>query len=588
MKLESPAPGDQSLTSSSIDLLDSFFSVEKVDGSLNGIFTDIIKNSITFIGANTIKVLMLRAAISQPPFLFNRSMDKFYGLLRVQSYDYSEQEILDVIKSLKKINDFYYNREVKVEHGLVPTYQMLRLTAWNTVERTVSDHPDVMLPLVRSYLEDKVNQLIGMIAPQIEVEDDTVLNGLPSYTAWREKDETLSHAELHYHHLTKQMHDDASNGNTSRFQEYLLQHQVDVNSFANSSGDTALMLAAKKGRADVVTALLEAGANPNATNDVGMTALMWAAWNGHVNVLDALLENGASINATNNHGDTALRLAAECGYFNVVARLLELDGIHVNATDGFGKTALMCAAWNGHVDVVKALLAAGADVNATRNGGMTALMLAAECGHVEVVKALLENGASINATDNRGMTALMMAAKCGHVEVVKALLNVPNIMLNATDNDGMTALMLAAVGGHVEVVKALLENGASINATDNDGMTALMLAAVGGRVDNDVGMTPLIWAAVGGRVDNDVGMTPLIWAAQTSAAREGRVNVVEALLAAGADVNSRDKSGMSALDYAQQRGHASIVALIQQHLSHLSAESLDDAKASSSESRPRP
>ena len=55
-----------------------------------------------------------------------------------------------------------------------------------------------------------------------------------------------------------------------------------------------------------------------------------------------------------------------------------------------------------------------------------------------------------------------------------------------------------------------------------------------------------------------------------------------------ADFNSRDKSGMSALDYAQQRGHASIVALIEQHLSHLSGESLDDAKASSSVSSPGP
>ena len=487
MKRVKPAPGDQSLTSSSIDLLNSFFSValdpySDYGGSLQGVLTDTIKNSISFIGARTIKIMMLRAAISQPPLLFNRLLDKFYGLFRVQSdndslnIDYSEQEILGLIKSLKKINDFYYNREAMVEHGLVTTYQMLRLTAWNTVERTsdtspsdaasgtnISNNPDILMPLVRAYLDDKVNQLIGMmfinLNPKVKAEAEAgavasihaVLNGLPSYTAWREKDETLSHDERHYHHLTEQM------------------------------PNMALIFAAFDGHVDEVTALLTTGADVNHGDQHGKTALMWAAFNGHL---------------------------------AVVYRLLELDDIDVNAADRFGFTALMMATKNGHVNVVEVLLNRGADVNHADEHRETALIWAAENGNVHVVEALLERGADVNLADQDGKTAFMRAARNGNVDVVNTLLAADGINVNATDSHGRTAFMYAAMSGRVELVEALLK--------------------------------------------------------------------------AGVDVNLCDRNGMSALDYARERRHNSIVGLIEQHLLHLSGESQDDAEASSSVSSPGP
>ena len=72
------------------------------------------------------------------------------------------------------------------------------------------------------------------------------------------------------------------------------------------------------------------------------------------------------------------------------------------------------------------------------------------------------------------------------------------------------------------------------------------------------------------------------------AAANGHVAVVKALLAEGADPSAADKDGNTALMAAAREGHLEVFALIQQHLLHLSGESLDDAEASSPVSSPRP
>jgi ankyrin repeat protein len=58
-----------------------------------------------------------------------------------------------------------------------------------------------------------------------------------------------------------------------------------------------------------VQALLNRGANVNATDHEGKTALMWAAQNGRQDVVPVLLEKGADVNAKDKKGKTALDLA---------------------------------------------------------------------------------------------------------------------------------------------------------------------------------------------------------------------------------------------------------------------------------------
>jgi ankyrin repeat protein len=115
---------------------------------------------------------------------------------------------------------------------------------------------------------------------------------------------------------------------------------------------------------------------------------MIAARNGHTDIVSALLDRGAEVEAKDSIDRTALMIAARNGHTDIVSALLD-RGAEVEAKDSIDLTALMLAVQNGHTDIVSALLERGADVNAVRRDGTTALMFAALKGHAEIVSTLL-------------------------------------------------------------------------------------------------------------------------------------------------------------------------------------------------------
>lgn len=64
----------------------------------------------------------------------------------------------------------------------------------------------------------------------------------------------------------------------------------------------------------IVESLLQAGANPDITDEAGWTALMRAAAVGETQVVELLLENGADRKLKNNEGSTAADIAADAGH----------------------------------------------------------------------------------------------------------------------------------------------------------------------------------------------------------------------------------------------------------------------------------
>lgn len=88
-------------------------------------------------------------------------------------------------------------------------------------------------------------------------------------------------------------------------------------------GGTALMFASQFGRLGVVTALLDAGCNPNAQDAYGYTALMDAAREGHYEVCELLLARGSNLNARSKTGSTALRQASANKHERVVQLLTQ-------------------------------------------------------------------------------------------------------------------------------------------------------------------------------------------------------------------------------------------------------------------------
>lgn len=145
---------------------------------------------------------------------------------------------------------------------------------------------------------------------------------------------------------------------------HLLAKGADVHR-VDRDGDDVLGYAVSRRSPEVLEALLEAGANPNASSSLlgrGIIAsvLHVAAATGWAEGVRALLEQGADPGARATGGITPLMLAAGAGRDECV-RLLSDHGVDLNAFDADGDRALFYAASNGHTGTVQLLLSLGAD-----------------------------------------------------------------------------------------------------------------------------------------------------------------------------------------------------------------------------------
>jgi ankyrin repeat protein len=132
----------------------------------------------------------------------------------------------------------------------------------------------------------------------------------------------------------------------------LLLNTKDVNLDARArNGDTALMMAAYKGRYDVAKALLDKGAEPNQT---GWAALHYAAAVGNNQIVQLLLDHSAYIDAESPNQTTPIRMAARGGHILTVKLLLD-EGADLTLKNGAGMTALDFARAGGFKDIVEGL-----------------------------------------------------------------------------------------------------------------------------------------------------------------------------------------------------------------------------------------
>jgi len=79
-------------------------------------------------------------------------------------------------------------------------------------------------------------------------------------------------------------------------------------------GETLLFLAVKQGDKEMVTLLLEQGADVNTPAPGGITPLHAAAQNGEEEIILLLLKNKADINAVTDDGQSPMELAIKSGH----------------------------------------------------------------------------------------------------------------------------------------------------------------------------------------------------------------------------------------------------------------------------------
>jgi ankyrin repeat protein len=269
----------------------------------------------------------------------------------------------------------------------------------------------------------------------------------------------------------------------------LLDAGVNVNQRSAGDKTTALLIATINGHFDLAKMLLDRGADPNLASENGATALYGALnceWapkslypqpraylNQKVSYLDlvtALLEKGADPNA---------RLRKKIWYSGYS---FDLSGV-----DEIGATAFWRAAYASDVAAMKVLVAHGADPNIpsmkgagrprTGDGEREAVDIAktpaVPVGGPGVPPLVAAAGSGYGegfaANSHRFAPTGMMAA-------VKYLVEDLHADVNAKDHEGNTALHNAAARGDVEMIKYLVSKGADVKAVNREGKTTADMA----------------------------------------------------------------------------------------------------------------
>lgn len=347
----------------------------------------------------------------------------------------------------------------------------------------------------------------------------------------------------------------------------LLQAVSDQNNPPADAVTLALQSAVDGGNMALFEPLLQAGA------DATEIDIRRAVVAGRLDIVTFILQSGASVKFDVFRRDddveefTALQLAARHGHQAIVDLLLvngaEIDDfLHETGHQLEGATAVQLAVTGGHLAVVEQLIDAGADVNAPiPYVGVNAdspLQAAVRAGDTTMLELLLEAGAVVDFPRGdelgRKKTALSIAAEVNNPDLVARLLSVmpPDVALEHAP----VALQWATENQNVDIVRQLLQLHPDLNSATSLGpyeecVTLLQTAAANGNLEI-LEMLLAEGADVNLNPSEGREKTALQWASE-----QGDLAAVKLLLTAGAEV---DATGMTAppLLLAIRGGHVEV------------------------------
>ncbi|MCU1267598.1 MAG: uncharacterized protein JWM21_3916 [Acidobacteria bacterium] len=357
---------------------------------------------------------------------------------------------------------------------------------------------------------------------------------------------------------------------------------------------------AEEDKLHLLKSLIAGGADVNMRDKQGKTALNEAILNRSDEVVRTLIAAGANLTVPDKDGASPMHLAAAGGRRAAVVRLLIKSGANINVRDKEGRTPLMVAIAPGTWtygdqekncrEMVDLLLHASATVDVRSHNSDTPLIIAARRYGSDgdrwrresepdefILTELIAAGAKVKEVNEDGESALsIIAAKSG-----PGSLPIINRLIASAQHDDShwrppVAVLLAAIrraAGHSapNVVHALVAAGADVNGVDEAGRSVL-ISAITESGNLDV-VSALLKAGTRVNAKDINGDTALIAAVREYQPGENDfiknalrrdLEVIRALLVAGADTGATGKDGQNALALAEKSSNQKLIDLIRQ------------------------
>jgi ankyrin repeat protein len=387
-------------------------------------------------------------------------------------------------------------------------------------------------------------------------------------------------------------------GNKIQCYKKLLKAGADVNALL-PDGDSPLIIAATLNQKEIVTLLLQNGADINYGNkertaldhalkhgvelvqlflkykpnlnrqspDLGYTTLHFACEYDNLDVINCLLEHGADTKIKSKNLLTPLLVAIVNSNKEIALKLIERDPSVVNDCMyeiPIKLSPMIFAVQENFDEVIRALIKHGAHLY-NDECNTTPLQIAATKGLDSIVTTLIEVGASVNRPNANGELPLFFAVD--NLSTVKILLD-NSAEVNAKNKFAMTPLHYAAFRGKLDSVEQLIKRGANIDATDESNLTPLFYSIQAKHPNVTKYLLEKDASVAGGEE------------MMCQAARSDLPECILLLLERGVSVNAKDSNGYTALQNALFHGNSCVKVLVEKGANPNSANSVNNVEGS--------
>lgn len=336
--------------------------------------------------------------------------------------------------------------------------------------------------------------------------------------------------------------------------------------------EKALIEACKKGDLETAKKLIRTGTDVNTKDDERVSALMYAIKSGNLDLIKELVRFGADIGyyygSSDDRGksvniDIAF-FALESGRNDIIEYLLSKGA---NPND-----FLFFAIYKNDINRVKEFISKGADDNYY-------LPYASERGNVAVMQELIISGAKdFNNSLRRAIFEYIYQEIDNSeaiIELIKSGADINmtlSIDISETDNYSyyvqVPIFFYAMQTKNYNIVNAFLDKGVKLEGTNSNEQTVIMASIVSNNADIVREVLKKNKSLLEEEIEDE---TILTWAIKNNRGFRYDYNysvdvkVIDALLEAGADYNTKNSEGKNALMVAASEGREDIIEVLEKY-----------------------